>query len=115
MGLTDHSINFLEHQLPDDLPHAHELPVNTVDDCLEVIPLSGILPLQQFEQSDQPLSIDVRGHLLVRDFQGNDEPEEDLIDDLKVGPRLLQLGFILELEQLHQLVLSILLPEFALG
>mmetsp|Transcript_9698 Transcript_9698/g.33508 ORF Transcript_9698/g.33508 Transcript_9698/m.33508 type:complete len:295 (+) Transcript_9698:2722-3606(+) len=73
----------------------HELPVYPVQDGLQVVPLPGVLRVEQVQQLQHKVLVNVLlRHLGVR-VLAHDVPQQELVHDLKVGPRRLQRGLLL--------------------
>ena len=76
-------------------PVAHELPVYPVQYGLEVVALPGVLGVEELHEVQAEVLVDVLlGHLGV-DLGADDEPEEELVDHLEVGPARLQHRLVL--------------------
>ena len=68
----------------------HELPVDPVEDGLQVVPLAWVLALEEVHDVGHELYVEVPLRHLSLGLTRNDEPQQELIDHLKVGPGRLQ-------------------------
>mmetsp|Transcript_77790 Transcript_77790/g.168251 ORF Transcript_77790/g.168251 Transcript_77790/m.168251 type:complete len:509 (-) Transcript_77790:18-1544(-) len=81
--------NLEEHVLDspaDEGPQGHELAIDAVQDGLEVVPLAGVLRVEQLKKLQHEVLVDkALGDLWV-DVVGDHETQEKLVDDLEVRP-----------------------------
>ena len=74
------------HQRTDDRAHSHKFTVQSMYDCFEVIPLHWVWGLKNIKQAVQKIIIDVKLLSLSIKVFANYDPQQQLINDLKMGP-----------------------------
>ena len=90
--------------LADEVPQRHEAAVDAVQQRLEVVALPGVLRVEQLQQvQDEALAQGLPDVGCV-DLVGHHEPQQQLVDDLVVGPGLLQVRLVLVRVQRRRLV-----------
>ena len=95
VALVDEAVEGVVDGAPDEGAVRHELAVHPVQDRLEVVPLARILRVEQLQHRDDRGLVDVSLRHLRVDIARDDEAEEELVDELQVGPRRLQEGLVL--------------------
>mmetsp|Transcript_25204 Transcript_25204/g.70452 ORF Transcript_25204/g.70452 Transcript_25204/m.70452 type:complete len:265 (-) Transcript_25204:242-1036(-) len=95
IGLVDDLEEDVLDGAADERAEGHELAVYSVQDRFEVVPLAGVLGVEELEQLHHEVLVhEALGNLRVH-VVGDDEPQEKLVDDLQVRPRALQGGLVL--------------------
>jgi len=93
--LIDEGVESVVDCFSDEGAEGHELGVNAVEDCLEIVSLSGIFRVEQLENVQDKEAVDV----LLENFEihvvGSDEAQEELVHDLKMGPGRLEGGLLI--------------------
>ena len=95
VALVDEAVEGVVDGAPDEGAVRHELAVHPVQDRLEVVPLARILRVEQLQHRDDRGLIDVSLRHLRVDIARDDEAEEELVDELQVGPGRLQERLVL--------------------
>lgn len=93
--LVHKSVENVANGLADEGAVGHELPINAVQDGLQVVSFTRVFRVEQFyELEAERLVCELLGYLSVH-LGAYDEAEEELVDDLQVRPAVLQDGFVL--------------------
>ena len=75
--------------------HLHKLAIDPVQNSFEIIALSRVLAVKQFQETIYEVVADVlRDHVRAQ-MDSKDEFKEQLVDELQVGPGFLEVRFIL--------------------
>ncbi|KAJ1604816.1 hypothetical protein OIY81_3650 [Cryptosporidium canis] len=90
LAVDDYSEEDVLHGLPDAASSRHDLPVDSVEDGLEVVPFSGVKALEKINELEYEGVVNVLFGHLGAELRANDEPEEELIYDQQVRPAGLQ-------------------------
>mmetsp|Transcript_12392 Transcript_12392/g.30426 ORF Transcript_12392/g.30426 Transcript_12392/m.30426 type:complete len:213 (-) Transcript_12392:637-1275(-) len=87
LRLKDEAVEHVVDGLADEGPVHHELAIDAMQDGLEVVTLPWVLGVEELQQLEDKLLIDVLlGHLGICVI-GDHIPQQELVDDLQVGPR----------------------------
>ena len=94
-GLIDKAVEHVRDGPADEGPVRHELAVDSVENGLEIVPLPGILAVEQLHELEAEALIDILFGRLGIDLGTDDEAEEELIRNLQMRPSGLQHRFVL--------------------
>ena len=75
--------------------HAHKLAVDSVQNSFEVIALTRVLAIKEFQETIDKVVADVLRDYIVAQMRGKDKFKEQFIDELQVRPGLLEMGLVL--------------------
>mmetsp|Transcript_35887 Transcript_35887/g.61224 ORF Transcript_35887/g.61224 Transcript_35887/m.61224 type:complete len:261 (-) Transcript_35887:642-1424(-) len=92
--LIDKAVEHIGNGPADERPVRHELSINSVKDCLQVVTLTRILRIKQLHKLEaEPLIHILLGSLGIN-FRANNEAEEEFIGHLEVRPCRLEYRLI---------------------
>ena len=95
LGLVDEAVKCVVDLLADVGAEAEELAVDAVQDGLEEVALARVLAVEEVEQLHEELLVDGLLGGVGLEVGRLEESEEELVDDLEVGPRRLQVRLVL--------------------
>mmetsp|Transcript_36944 Transcript_36944/g.117572 ORF Transcript_36944/g.117572 Transcript_36944/m.117572 type:complete len:234 (-) Transcript_36944:494-1195(-) len=90
LTLVDHLEERMLDALPDERAQRHELPIDAVQDRLQVVALTGVLRVKQLQELEYEVLVHITLCNLWVNIIRNNEAQEELIDNLQVRPCALQ-------------------------
>lgn len=93
--LEDESVEDVVDGLANERTVDHELAVDSVEDCFEILALAGVLGFEEIKDAEHEGVVDVALGDLGVSVGGDDVAEKELVDELKVGPGGVQVGILL--------------------
>lgn len=95
LGLVDEPVEDVVDLLADEGAQAEELAVDAVEGGLEQVALARVLRVEQVEQVEHEAVVDVALGDVRLEVGRLEDAQEQLVDELQVGPGRLQGGLVL--------------------